>query len=751
MHRTVIKRRHSDVGLPTLAILRRGAGLIVAVVVALAVVESLAAEEGPDDLAPDRLAAAVTIVRDEFGTPHVHGKTDEATLLGFGYAQAEDYFWQVEDSYILALGRYAEAHGPQGLNSDVLNHAFEIAARSERDFATLDRTSRRLCTAFIAGVNRYLDKHPRVRPRLIARFEPWHVLALHRHAALELAFRLTGLSEERLPRRNPQIWPATGSNGWLLAGSRTSSGAPMLLAAPHMPWFGFGQLAEAHLTSDGGAGRPAWNFTGAHFYGSPALALGRNARLGWTLVTNEPDIADVWRERFTHPDDPLAYEYDGSWRVAREWADVVRVRKTQGFEERRMTFRATHHGPIVAREDDGVLLAANIAGLFETVPLRQSLQMARARNLAEFRVALAGMQTLFMNTLYADADGNILFLYTCRAPRRNPQFDWSKPVEGRDPATEWLGVHELDELPQVLNPAAGFLQNCNSSPYAVTDGDNPTPGDFPPYLVRDADVQTRRAKRSLEVLRGMHNVSFEDWQAAAFDARAFWATTELPRYAAKLEELAGRRPKLAERVRPYLAHLLAWNGAIEADSTAATLCTAWFEQLYGPGYPGEELRPQYRDDPAAQLEALVVAAERLEAIHGKWQIAYGDLFRIQRRTNVVDLIDLRFDDAAESFPSLGGHGPLGIAFTQYYTPSVEIPLVISQKRRYAIVGTSYLAAWEFAPGGARGASLVPFGASADPKSPHYLDQAKLLGERRMKTERFTPQQVSRHALRTYHP
>ncbi|MCA9237893.1 MAG: penicillin acylase family protein, partial [Planctomycetales bacterium] len=386
--------------------LRRPARLASMALLLLASRASVRADV-PELPSAEELSAAATIVRDEFGTPHIHGKTDEATLFTFAYAQCEDNFWQVEDAYIMALGRYAEAYGPKGLNSDLLNRAFRIVPRSERDFATLDRDTQRLCAAFVGGINRYLDKHPQVRPRLVERFEPWHVLASHRHTALELSFRLTGLSSERLPRRNPQIWPATGSNGWALAGSRTASGAPMLLAAPHMPWFGFAQLAEAHLTSDGGRGRSAWNFTGAHFYGSPTLALGRNERLGWTLVTNEPDIADVWRVRFTNPDNPLAYEYDGDWRVADEWTDVIRVRKSQGVEEREFTFRSTHHGPIVQRESNEVMLAANIAGLFEAVPLRQSLQMARAQNLAEFRVALAAMQALFMNVLYADCDGNI--------------------------------------------------------------------------------------------------------------------------------------------------------------------------------------------------------------------------------------------------------------------------------------------------------------------------------------------------------
>ena len=318
------------------------------------------------------LARQVTIHRDQYGVPHIFGENDESVTFGFGYAQAEDYFWQVEDVYILALGRYAEVHGPRGLNSDLLNRAFEIVPRSRLDFAALDNTSQRLYAAFVAGINHYLDTHPEVEPRMIERFEPWHVLAYCRHVALEMTFRFTGIDTSFLPRRNPQIWTATGSNGWAISGERTASTGPMLLANPHMPWFGFAQLMEAHLHSAGGKeGRP-WNFIGAGFYGSPTLAMGHNDRLGWTLVTNQPDIADTWQVRFTDPNNPLAYEYDGGWRNAVAWKETIHVNKSRGMETRTFEFRKTHHGPIVAEEGESTLVAARISGLFETIPMRQS-------------------------------------------------------------------------------------------------------------------------------------------------------------------------------------------------------------------------------------------------------------------------------------------------------------------------------------------------------------------------------------------
>ena len=706
------------------------------------------------------LAEQVTIHRDEYGVPHIFGQDDQSVVFGFGYAQAEDYFWQVEDVYILALGRYAEVHGPRGLNSDLLNRAFEIVPRSRHDFGALDQTSQQLYAAFTAGINHYLATHPEVQPRLIDRFEPWHVLAYCRHVALEMTFRFTGISPSFLPRRNPKIWTATGSNGWAISGARTASGSPMLLANPHMPWFGFAQLFEAHLHSAGGAdGRP-WNFIGAGFYGSPSLAMGHNDRLGWTLVTNAPDIADTWEVRFTDSNNPLAYEYDGGWRDAIAWKETIRVKKSRDMENRTFEFRKTHHGPIVASAGKSTLVAARISGLFDTIPMRQSLRMIKSRNLAEFREALSMMQILFMNVLYADRDGNIQYVYTSRVPRRNPRIDWSESVDGSDPECEWLGYHALDELPQVLNPAAGFVQNCNSSPLITTDDenphrDNPRLEDFPPYMIGDAQAFTRRALRSAEMLRDMRDVSFDQWQQAAFDTDVYWARQELPRYAellAELEEsLEAEDAALAKRVRPYLDHLLDWDVKISADSTAATLCHAWYEELYGRGYPGETIRETYRDQPAKQLEALIRAARRLQDLHDTWKVPYGKLYRSQRLPYLADLVDARFDDGAKSLPSLGGHGPMGVVFTQYYSPSLEIPWVISQRRRYGMVGTSYLAAYEFAPEGVRGASLVPLGASGNPASPNFFDQAQLLHEGRLKPELFTEQQVLAGAVRSYHP
>ena len=692
-----------------------------------------------------RLAAQVKIYRDAYGVPHVDGKSDESVVFGFAYAQAEDNFWQIEDNYILGLGRYSEVHGPQGLNSDLLNRSFEITQRSKASYARLEPEIQSLCQAFVAGLNYYLATHPEVKPRLITRFEPWHVLAFGRHMTLEICFRYTGLSNNYLPRSYDLIWPATGSNGWAIAPGKTRSGSAMLMVNPHLPWFGFSQMYEGHLRSGEG-----WNFTGATTFGNPLLSLGHNEHLGWTFTTNEPDVADVWRVTFDDTTQPLNYRFGKGYCRATEWHDTIKVKAGSGFTERLVTLRKTHYGPIVAREDDQHFLAARLSGLGESVMLRQTSRLMRASNLSEFRSALAMQQFPIMNIVYADRQGNVLFLYNGLIPKRDPQFDWTRPLDGGDPRTAWRGMFKLEELPQVLNPSSQYVQNCNSSPFTTCDVGSPQLKDFPSYMAQDGGDDKRRAKRSRQLLRQMDDVTFEEVEDAAFDTTVYWAQQELPKYRRRLEQLKTREPLLASQVEPLLRHLLAWNCRITADCTAATLCEAWYEELYGTDYPAEQLLPRYVKNPDLEFQALFDAALKLTAIYGKWMVPWGEVFRTQRSSNLVDLLELPFDDKLASLPSCGAPGPMGVIFTQYYSPSVHVPFFKSLTRRYGLIGAAYLAVYEFGDR-IRGASAVNFGQCGNPASANYCDQAKLLSQHKLKPELFYWDEVFSAARESYHP
>jgi acyl-homoserine-lactone acylase len=692
-----------------------------------------------------RLARGVTIYRDAYGVPHIHGQSDEHVVFAYAYAQAEDNFWQIEDTYILSLGRYSEVHGRQGLNSDLLNRAFEVVPQSQAAFARIEPEMQSICSAFALGLNYYLAKHPETRPRLIRHFEPWHMLAYGRQILLELCFRYTRLSHNFLPRSHDLIWTAGGSNGWAIAPSRTQSGHAMLLVNPHLPWFGFSQMHEAHLRSDEG-----WSFSGATMFGNCMPTMGHNEYLGWTFTVNEPDVADVWRETFDDPAHPLRYRTADGYREAKEWTETIKIQSGKTYKDHVVKLRKTQHGPVVLREDDEHYLAARIAGLDNTLMLRQQLELVKAKNFAQFKKGMSLQQFPIMNVIYADQAGNIYYLYNGLVPKRDPQFNWSLPVDGADPRTEWKAMLAIDELPQLFNPPDGYVQNCNSSPFTTCDSGNCDRAKYPPYMAEDQDDDKRRAKISRQLLREMKSVTFEQLQQTAFDTTVYWAQDRWPEYRRRFEALQESDAELAARVEPYWQHLSHWDCRITADSTQATLCEAWYEELYGTDYPAETLHPRYVHEPQLEFQALVKVAEKLRAQHGDWRVPWATLFRIQRRPNMVDLVDLAFDDKLPSLPSLGAPGPLGVVFTQYSSPSIKIPFFLTLNKRYGLVGASYIAVYEFGPK-VRGASALNFGQSGDPKSPHFFDQAHLLSERKLKPELFEWSDVLAGAKLVYHP
>ena len=713
---------------------------------ALLFISPAAAQETKNADAVERpeLADQVTIYRDEWGVPHVWGKTNVATIFGQGYAQAEDYFWQIEDNCIRALGRYAEVAGESGLRGDVLSRSFEVERRSKEDFAKLDAFHQASMKAFTDGINFYLATHPKTKPRLLQKFEPHYVLVMDRYILLDFAY---GRAHTGKPKPNAflqSVASSTGSNEWAIAPAKTKSESAMLMINPHQPFYGAGQFYETHVISDEGL-----NFSGACFYGSPIPALGFNEHLGWAYTTNDPDVADVYRVKFDVPDRPLAYRFGDEVREATEWNDSIGVRVKDEIETREFTFRKTHHGPIVRYENDTTGLAVRIAGLFDLNRVSQAFEMIAATNFSEWRAAMQHVAIPMFNVAYADVEGNIFYGYNATMPVRDPAFDWYQPVDGNDPATEWKRILSFDELPQVLNPPTGYVQNCNSSPFVTTDEGNPSKDDFPSYMFDDHHEDKRRSKMSRKLLRECRDVTYEQFQEMVFDTTVYWASMELPLFKRDLERLASTDSKRAEKVRPYLEHLLDWDYKVTRDSTQASLCEAWYIQLYGARYPGETLKDEFMADRLSRLDALPKAAGALKSLYGSWKVPWGDAHRLQRRTKKAGVTEaaIAFSDRTPSVPSPGAPGPMGVICTIYSAPGVKF----LRPKQYAVVGPAYLAAIEFGGDRVRGASLVPYGQSSDKGSPHYFDQAEMLSNKTLKTAWLYRDDVKKHAVRSYHP
>jgi penicillin amidase len=667
----------------------------------------------------NQLAGTVTIYRDTYGVPHVFGRTDASTAFGFAYAQAEDNFWRVEENFIHALGRASEIYGEKTLDEDRLNHALEIPRLAQAEYARLDKHMRSLCDAFAAGFNYYLERHPEVRPRLLTKIEPWYTLAFIRYNYFQNGFArdrsLRGTKLQTATIDN-DLKQHTGSNGWVVGPGKSASGNALLFINPHLPFFGPGQVYEGHVHSDEG-----WNFTGYTRFGFPLPYVGHNENGGWVSTDNAADLTDVYFETFDDPARPLAYKYGNEYRVAIERVEEIRVKTATGLETRKFTMRKTHHGPIVAALE-GKPLALRMAKFESDGWLREWYDMTRATSLVALKRAIAPLNMLFGNVMYADRQGNTWYIYNGAVPKRNPRFDWTRPVDGSDPDTEWQGYHTIDELPQLTNPKTGWMQNCNTTPFLLTSEGNPDQKQFPKYMVQEGD--NPRGAISREILQSKAKFSFDEWTRLAFDTRVMNAGKRLPALISALQEQLDKDPRLRE-VRDELAR---WNQRSSNDSVAMTLFSLWHDRVS-------------RDENKNLVTALTEVVDVLQRDFGTWKVTWGELNRLQR---IDESKGEDFQDSRSSLAISGVNGNDGAVFTFYAAPSR------GQKRRYGVAGGTYISVVEFGPR-VRALSVHTFGASGDPKNKHYMDQAALYSRGEFKPAWFTLDEIRANLEAAYHP
>ena len=749
--------------------LRRFLNLLVLPSLFCLVAWSVRAEEDTVPLSRwEALAKTVVIHRDKFGVPHVYGPTDTACVFGFIYAQAEDYFWQIEDNYLRALGRAAEVHGEGGVVDDLLNRALEIPRLSQEEYQRADPRVKAFCQAVADGLNFYLAKHPEVKPRLITHFEPWHPLAFGRYALFQLfIYRKSGLRPQQiltavrpLPASQEQqaffapdlLTPSSqgdqedlhsqhvGSNMWAISGKKTTSGHAMLFINPHQPYFGPGQWYEGHLISGEG-----WNLSGGCFFGSPFPTIGYNGHLAWSHTVNDPDIADVYAEKFDDPRDPLLYRYGNEYRQATSWTDSISVKVGDKLESRQYSFRKTHHGPVVA-VDKGTPLTVRLARFQEGGMLEEWYAMGKAKSVAEFKSAMEPCSIPMFNAMTADREGNIFYVYNGAVPKRATRFDWLRPVDGSNPETEWQGYHTFAELPQMENPSTGLMQNCNQTPFTTTttkredpkvEDLNPNPDKFPNYMVREQD--NSRARISRRILNRTEKFTFETWAKAGFDTTVIEAETHIPPTIAEWERIKLTDPVRHAKLREAVQMLKEWNGIATVDSVAMTIFAGSLER-------GQQLLQRRDILNYPRLRALEAAMGDLDKQFGTWKVSWGEVNRLQRvHGSLIDMQGAgKFRDDHPSLPIAGAPGTVGIVFNFYSRPQV------GQKRRYGVAGHSLVGVVELAPK-SKACTVLVFGQSGNPDSPHWFDQAPLFARQEFKPCCFHEEEVKAASQKQYHP
>jgi len=720
----------------------KSAALVLAVVIL-----SSAPYVAPDnDVAVwEKQAQGITIVRDTWGIPHVYGKTDADAVFGVIYAQAEDDFNRVETNYVNSMGRLAEAEGESEIYRDLRMKLFIDPEDMKAQYQKSPEWLKKLMNAWADGLNYYLHTHPGVSPRVIKRFEPWMALTFSEGSIGGDIERVNLTELEKFYGKNPNTQgdvetPAAyveprGSNGIAVAPANTTTHHALLLINPHTSFF---FRAEAQMASDEGL-----NAYGALTWGQFFIYQGFNERAGWMHTSSGVDNIDEYLETIVKKGDALYYRYGNEERRLRSDTIVVPYKTNSGTARKTFTVYRTHHGPIV-READGKWISVRL--MQEPLKaLMQSYSRTKATGYKDFRQSLELHTNSSNNTIFADADGNIAYFHSNFIPKRDTRFDWTKPVDGSDPATEWNGVLSFDQTPGLLNPPNGWLYNTNNWPWTAAGPDSPKKADYPAYVERGGE--NPRGLHAIRVLEKKKDFTLDSLIAAAYDSYLPEFAELIPKLLKACEQTPASNP-LKSRLSEPVSMLRSWDFRWSADSVATSLAVYWGEEI-GRRVADAAKKAGINTDeyvsksaaPDQLVDALGAASEKLANDFGSWKTPWGDINRYQRVNG--DIVQ-KFDDAKPSIP---------VAFTSSRWGSLAsfgARTYPGTKKMYGTSGNSFVAVVEFGDR-VKAKAVTAGGESGNPASPHFGDQAVRYSTGNLRDVYFYRADVDQHVERQYHP
>lgn len=691
------------------------------------------------------------IIRDNFGIPHIYGKTDADAVFGMLYAQCEDDFNRVERNYIWAIGRLAEVEGEKALYSDVRANLFMTKEEAILNYENSPKWLQELCVAFADGINFYLKNHPEVTPKLITHFEPWMPMYFSEGS---IGGDIERVSTEKIrdfygPKTNSKKLAISdgfirlkddeprGSNGFAIGGEKTASGNAMLLINPHTSFFFRG---ESHVVSEEGL-----NAYGATTWGQFFIYQGFNEKTGWMHTSTGTDIIDEFKENIEKTNDKTHYKYGEKMLPIDSIEVSLKYVTNTGISSKDFTLYRTHHGPITHAEDEHWISTALMWSPIKA--LEQSFTRTKKSNHNEFHEMMDIRTNSSNNTVYADADGTIAYYHGNFIPVRDEKFDYTKPVDGSNPATDWKGLHKLEENIFVKNPPTHWIQNCNSTPFSSAAEYSPKKEDYPEYM--SSFPENFRGIHAIPLLKKAEDLTLTSLIKLAYDPYLPGAKKLI----AGLIEAAKKTPSQSKDVKDAIKMLKKWDSKVSISSIEMTLAQFYINSYYESGKipsmsygkrTSRLARFEYMSVESPPEERMAVFEKSLQKLikdFGSWKTPWGEFNRYQRNDGEIYQ---NFDDTKKSLPvgmASGKWGALASFGTQFGK---------NTKRQYGTSGNSFVAVVEFGEK-VTAKTILAGGQSGDPSSPHFDDQAIPYIKAKFKDVSYYREDVLKRAKKIYKP
>lgn len=703
----------------------------------------------------EQQAKKVTIIRDNWGIPHIYGKSDADAVFGLMYAQCEDDFNRVEMNYIEKLGRMAEVKGESEFYEDLLIRMIIDSTEAKNDYKKAPAWLQKLCVAFADGMNYYLYKHPEVHPALLQHFEPWFPLlwtdgSIGAISTADLTTadlaKLYGngsnaIAYQEKKKAGEEEGILTGSNGFAFAPKITESGNAILYINPHVTFY---FRPEVHMVSEEGL-----NAYGAVTWGQFFVYQGFNEKCGWMHTSCYVDAADTYIEKLEKTDKGWIYLYDNVKKNAILKDITISYKKNGETSSRTIQAVFTPHGPVMAKRNGQYLSMKADNRIMNG--LIQCWQRTKATGFESFKKTMALNGNISNNTVYADANGTIAYWHGNRIPKRDPSIDWTKPVDGSTSSTEWKGLHTVDETVHIYNPENGWVQNCNSTPFTAAGSFSPKSSDYPKYMA--PDPENFRGINAVRVLNTEKSYTIDKVIKAGYDNYLTAFEILIPALVSSFEKNVKPTDSLYAYLAGPIAVLKNWDYRCNENSIATTLAVEWGQRILPAifrtksiddeedGVVEKSRRFAETVSPEIVLPPLLTTIKDLEKKFGRWQLPWGAINRFQRISNAIDN---KFDDNQPSIP-------VGfVSSTWGMLPSYTSRPYPGTVKRYGVNGNSFICAVEFGKK-IKAKSLLAGGESGNPQSSHFFDQSVMYSKGQFKEVLFYKEDVLKHAEKTYNP